>query len=174
MRHVLGLLLCLACLTAGENWSPRPGFTVLPDGRVQVGGLSLELTHWNDGWARSGPPKAVQATGRQRDGVWQLDSPWTLAEGTAALRQTVRSEGADAVRLEAQLDKAGATRSFALAITLDNSYRGGELRIDGTADELCFHSRIRNLRVEHGSPGELRGTFLPDDATSIHGGAWTF
>jgi hypothetical protein len=133
MRYALGLLLCFSCLAGADNWTPRPGFLVRPDGRIAVGGLSLELTHWADGWQRSSPPKAVQASGRQRDGVWQLDSPWALAEGVAQLHQTVRIDGTDALRLEAQLEQAGPTKSFALSITLDSSYRNGELRIDGAS-----------------------------------------
>lgn len=147
MRSTLCLLLaCLAC--AGESWVARPGVTVLADGRIQAGGLNVELSHYDDGWHRSGPPKAVQATGRRRDGVWQLDSAWTLANGTAQLHQTVKTIEPDAVRLDARLEQAGPTNAFALVVTLDGaSYRGSDLRIDGEAVALPATSPTPQVRA---------------------------
>lgn len=150
----IAILLCVCLgLWAGEDWKPAPGITVQPDGRITAGGLTLELAHWDDTWRRSGPPKAVKPAGALRDGIWHLDEPWAAPVGMTTLHQSVRSEGKDAVRIEASLESPPPTKAFALAIALDGkTYRGRELLIDGKPLALPAESP---LLLRAGSPAKM-------------------
>lgn len=146
------IIACAAC-AAADTWAPLPGFTVQPDGRVQVGGLTLVAMHYDKDWRTTTSEKAVEAKGAKSGPGWILNGAWKTAAGSGAFTETIAAaEGR--VKVDVRLADAGPTNVFCIAIPLPGAqYRGKQLTVDGAAVALPAESPEPTLR--NGGPAKL-------------------
>lgn len=154
------LILLTAVVIADDTWITVPGIIVQPHGGLSIGGLTVELVHYDATWRLTSPRQAVQARGRVAEGVWSLTGDWRMGETVAQLTQTLVLEGSDAVRLKAALAGKPPTNAFALVVTLEGAlFRSGEIRIDGQPLILPVDSASTQVRTT--APATLVAVPLP-------------
>lgn len=155
MLRILSALVCaVVAASAADAWKPVAGVVVQPDGRIQAGGLVLNLQHYDDGWASTTADKAVAETGGLVGGTWIRRGEWKTASATGKLAEKMLlADGR--LRVDGQLaDLPG--KVFCLSIPLPGAqFRGKELRIDGTALALPAESPQPTLHTSAAKSVEI-------------------
>ena len=129
-RSAAVLLATCSLAVAADNWTPVAGQTLGDDGRLHLGGLDLNLVHYDTQWKATGT-KDLKAAAAQRQGAtWKRSGTWTTAAGEGTLSEEL-SNADGAWTLAAAASNAGPTASFALNLTLPGDlYRTRAVLID--------------------------------------------
>lgn len=151
-------LLLLAVIAGAGEASPLGRRA---DGGLRLGGIELAPLHCDARVRES--RRASAGDSSETDGVWRLDGPWKLADGsTVHVRQEIRPDGGG---LRAAWSGAGGSFGFSGWLP-GASFRSRTLLIDGAALPLdgagqpdLFAGQARDLRLplDDGRVAELHG-----------------